>query len=116
MLQNYSTEEIQKSLEKLATTSETARKLLANRNTQVVDVLSNDITDFGFEFTFHPTGACGCIEMDDENFLGIRCNHLMWAEGWCERNDSYIHSYNGTENVLLIFGNHKGTFKAQAIF
>ena len=116
MLNNYTKDEILQSLEKLASASETARKLLAKNNTQVVDVLSNDITDFGYEFTFHPTGACGCLEMNDEYFLGIRCNHLMWAEGSCESSDSYIHSYNGTENVLLIFGNHKGTFKAQAIF
>ncbi len=61
---------------------------------------------------FHPTGACGCIYLPDTYLFGIRCEHLMWAEGYCEY-CWYIPSYiSATDRSILIYGNHKGEFKA----
>jgi hypothetical protein len=53
-----------------------------------------------YETTFHPNGECGCISLFDEYMFGIRCNHLMWAEGWLEDEDQ--------SDAILIYGNHKG--------
>ena len=45
----------------------------------------------------------GCITLNDKSMFGIRCNHLMWAEGWIE----------GAENnhAILVYGNHKGVLE-----
>ncbi len=45
----------------------------------------------------------GCITLNEESMFGIRCNHLMWAEGWIE----------GAENnqTILVYGNHKGVLE-----
>ena len=53
-----------------------------------------------YDTTFHPNGECGCISLFDEYMFGIRCNHLMWAEGWIEDEDQ--------SDAILIYGNHKG--------
>lgn len=51
-----------------------------------------------FETKFHPNGNTGCIEVDDDYMFGIRCNHLIWIEGYSE-----IFGYG-----YFIVGNHKG--------
>ena len=69
----------------------------------------------GDEEGFHPTGKCGCVELKDTYFLGICCNHFMWAEGWNEF--YYIEDENGNfiDNCLYIYGNHKGNFVSSVI-
>lgn len=60
------------------------------------------------ECNFHPNGDCGCIELNDD-YLGnihneevwLRCDHLMWCDGWVENEDN---------NCVLLYGNHKGSF------
>lgn len=50
-------------------------------------------------FGFHPNGRIGSINLDDSYFFGIRCNHLIWMDGWCE---GYCRP------AITLMGNHKG--------
>jgi len=72
----------------------------------------------GQMLSFHPTGKCGCIELGDDYIFGIRCSHLLWADGTCEElsdycddeeiiddEESYDPNYSDT---VMIMGNHKG--------
>ena len=70
-------------------------------------------------FTFHPNGNCGCCLLPDDYMFGIRCNHLMWAEGFCEGGERFWENLNLNEDecerewgddCVLIYGNHKGFF------
>lgn len=68
-------------------------------------------------FTFHPNGNCGCCQANDDYMFGIRCNHLMWAEGFCEGGESFWSDLNlenddpeWKDDCVLIYGNHKGFF------
>ena len=47
---------------------------------------------------FHPNGKTGCITVDDDYIFGIRCDHLVWIEGYSEV----------FGNGYLVIGNHKG--------
>lgn len=73
----------------------------------------------GCEFSFHPTGNCGCITSDDISYsFGIRCRHLMWSEGWCEDGtdeDGYYEGEIGEPSSILIYANHKGYFYMRLI-
>lgn len=31
---------------------------------------------------FHPNGVSGCIKLPDDYYAGIRCDHLMYMEGF----------------------------------
>lgn len=106
-------------LEKLVKVSDMAKLFTDNEKCELVEIFNmGDIEEP--EFSFHPNGKCGCIELNDDYLFGIRCNHLMWAEGSCEgvencfegleeSNDieDYIKTIN---NTILFYGNHKGTF------
>jgi len=100
---------------------------------EVWDVLSHS-GDYGYvespfnagcEFSFHPTGNCGCIMSDDISYsFGIRCRHLMWCEGRCEDRplkedgtdeDGYYEGEIGEPSSILIYANHKGYFYMRLI-
>lgn len=70
------------------------------------DVTTTDSTTIGNGIGFHPNGRSGCIFMNDEFLYGIRCNHLMWMDGYFEG------SFNPG---LLLIGNHKGDLVIKAI-
>ena len=59
--------------------------------------------------SFHPNGKCGCIEVNDDYMFGIRCNHLMWAEGYIEGTEPFTDDCE-EKDVILVYGNHKGYF------
>ena len=68
------------------------------------------------EFSLHPNGNCGCIELDDNYMFGIRCNHLMWSECWCEGVEGFWDEDNLDEyDIILIYGNHKGLFTIKVL-
>lgn len=50
------------------------------------------------DLMFHPNGKTGCITVDDDYIFGIRCDHLVWIEGYSEI----------FGNGYLAIGNHKG--------
>lgn len=79
--------------------------------------------------TFHPDGRSGCILMNDEYFLDIRCDHLMWMDGWLEPNDLILadgacdkieeiedSGYNAEIPAVLIVGNHKGCLYVRLLY
>lgn len=108
----------------LATQSKLANKMLENGYCyEVLDVISFDAhrdcdvvnNPFGGDyFSFHPNGNCGCILCDDSYCFGIRCNHLMWCEGFCEDEPD---PYDGAKppTSILVYGNHKGYFYIKLI-
>ena len=87
----------EESFRRLSEHSDMAKRLMANHSIHIICLRGND------DFSFHPNGKCGCITLNDESMFGIRCNHLMWAEGWIE----------GAENnlAILVYGNHKGVLE-----
>ena len=89
-----------------------------------------DITNYkqqNKELSFHPNGNCGCILSGDDYLFGIRCNHLIWAEGNCEGIESFwnkndhsvaIEKYfdvDKTYNSILVYGNHKGLLRMKLV-
>lgn len=85
----------------LAKYSDMAEEMIkSDKNVYVTEVKSTIL-----DSDFHPNGKCGCIELNDEYFLGIRCDHLMWTEFWTE-NDF---------NIILVYGNHKGNLTCKCI-
>lgn len=64
------------------------------------------LSETGESIGFHPTGPCGCILLDDEYFYDIRCEHLIFIEGWTE---GYC------RDSILLIGNHKGGMIQQLI-
>lgn len=64
-----------------------------------------EIINVNEETTFHPNGFCGAILLNDEYFFNLRCNHLMFADGYLEE-DSNLNNHAS----VYIYGNHKGTF------
>lgn len=97
------------------------------------------------QFDFHPNGISGCIISDDDYIFGIRCDHLMWMEGFVEdiygdhanygytdeeinniQSEGSISSESksfdypvateyGAFPVILLIGNHKGTIIMELI-
>ena len=72
------------------------------------------------ELSFHPNGDCGCLEINDDYFYGIRCDHLIWIDGTCEGVEDFWNKKdlmglpNGEElNMILTIGNHKGETTCQ---
>ena len=113
-------ETIGKDVEKLAEYSKLAKFLQLKHEfvekqkyALIHDPLIDDI------FTFHPNGNCGCIELGDNYLFGICCDHLMWAEGWCEGEEKYFEDPTGRyEDTLavLVYGNHKGQLSSRLLF
>ena len=60
----------------------------------------------GDDMPFHPNGRSGCVVTGDDYLFGIRCDHLMWAEGWVE---------DPLADAIMLFGNHKGTLVIRLI-
>ena len=116
MTNNMKTEEIKKSLSLLAPASLTARNLMLQKTVCIKEFISEDVNTWGKLFTFHPNGNSGCLEMNDDYFLGIRCDHLMWCEGRCEHTDEILNTWDNADDVLIIYGNHKGLFVGKVIF
>ena len=72
----------------LAENCDEAKKYLELDTTKycikLIDYWIPSISDTDDSHNFHPNGECGCIELDDDYLFDIRCNHLMWATGYCE--------------------------------
>ena len=89
---------------------------------EIIDITTrNDIS-------FHPNGYCGCIQSAYDYVFGIRCNHLMWAEGNCEGSESFWNTIDKTYPLIyddvdfvdtfravLVYGNHKGILTTKLI-
>jgi hypothetical protein len=91
-----------KNIEKLVAVSSAAQEIA--KQTDSIKVTNvTDLTDV----TFHPNGECGCIELDDDYFLDIRCNHLIWMDGNVEDKD--------WSKAVLVCGNHKWSMEARLI-
>lgn len=103
---------LNESLQKLAESSNLAKQKLKCKSKLIL--LSEQYKSFLDCLTFHPSGECGCIELNDDYMFDIRCDHLLWAEGWFEGIEPFM---NGIENkeAILICGNHKGTFVAHLL-
>ena len=67
------------------------------------------------QFSFHPNGNTGCIQVDDDYIFGIRCNHLIWMEGYCEGVEFWWEENDRKWDSILICGNHKGYFRIKMI-
>lgn len=97
-----------KDIEKLALCSEMAYKYW--RDYEIIDIEEYHKKQPD-ALSFHPNGLSGCMLLTDDYAFDIRCNHLMWMEGYCEgieyfwnENDHKNLSYN----MIILFGNHKG--------
>ena len=99
---------IKESFQKLSEVSDMAKQMLEQTSTRIVLLRSNYGT-YTNEFSFHPNGKGGCINLENEYMFGIRCDHLMWSEGEVEGVEDFMEGIENT-NVILIFGNHKGSF------
>lgn len=101
--------DMERDLKKLANYSDLARQFLQEGKCEMITLKDFDTPFVDEEFSFHPNGKCGCIKLPDDYMFGIRCDHLMWAEGEVE--------YYPTEDndvvteCILIYGNHKGYFR-----
>ncbi len=69
----------------------------------------------GNEIDFHPNGKSGCILLDDDYFFGIRCDHLMWMEGFCECSTEDTNGGVEGDNSIMLIGNHKGALKIKIL-
>ena len=72
------------------------RILNPDSSIRLLDVFGWCITGEYLDDAFHPNNA-GCIELFDDYFFGIRCDHLVWID------------YNDFQSYhTLLIGNHKG--------
>ena len=104
--------EIKVSLQKLSEFSVLAKQKL-NCNPKLISLCAQN-KSFPDELSFHPSGKCGCIELNDEAMFDIRCDHLLWAEGWLEGIEPFMEGIEDKE-AILICGNHKGTFTVRLL-
>jgi len=108
-----------KDIEKLKLCSEMAKK--HGDDYEIIDVFEYQRNNMD-DLSFHPNGNCGCILLDDDYAFGIRCDHLMWAEGKCEgierfwtenehkiAEEKYERNEYDVYNAILVYGNHKGS-------
>lgn len=95
------------SILKLTEQSEMAKRLAKEKSFKLITVGSRSKGYDGL-LTFHPNGKTGCIEMNDDYIFGIRCDHMIWVEGWCEDQEPFITEW-GQECIMLL-ANHKGDF------
>ena len=75
---------------------------------ELISIIDYNVFDFTDKYnyreiqddcTFHPNGKTFTMVLDDDYFLGIRCDHLVFVEGYRE-------GLPGT--AFLVIGNHKG--------
>lgn len=100
---------LEKDVEKLTLSSEMAKKHGWKSSYSLID-----IGEINERLSFHPNGNCGCILLDDDYAFGIRCNHLIWAEGNCEGTEDFWTEKDRQKSeydTILIYGNHKGVIK-----
>lgn len=109
----------------LAASSETARRLMESGCIRCEPLLTGlDQCEpeelYKGSPTFHPNGRSGCILMEDCYFLDIRCDHLVWTEGWLEPTDDLVDgslSKRGSEfPAVMILGNHKGCLYVRLLY
>lgn len=114
--------------EKLAMCSEMAKK--RGGDYELIEISDYDgiPSHIGEPFSFHPNGNCGCMLLNDDYAFGIRCDHLLWAEGQCEGIESFWTEKDmkiaeekaergeyGNYNAILVYGNHKGTLRIKLL-
>lgn len=114
-------------LKLLAEHSPIAKQILKTGSYRVIplftysnDYLDKDTSDEQ-QFAFHPNGKCGCINLNDKEVFNIRCNHLMWSDGYIERYEPFFTKFDFNDdkpitnieelNCVLCYGNHKGEFR-----
>ena len=107
-------------IQKLAEKSEMVKKALSEKRNfnlfTLYQLQEGLLCNPHNEFSLHPNGNCGCIELDDDYMFGIRCDHLMWSECWCEGVEGFWDENNLDEDdIILIYGNHKGLFTIKAL-
>lgn len=113
-----------KDLEKLAKRSVMASKFVTS-DFETLDPMDDKKIN-PMDFSFHPSGNCGCIELGDDYMFGIRCNHLIWMEGWTEGTERFwtqediiaagaAKDFENSFNTILVCGNHKGLFMQKLI-
>ena len=105
---------IDESIEKLAIVCEYAKQFVKRGDYETFDIRNFDGT-YKECISFHPNGKCGCIELNDDYMFGIRCEHLIWAEGMCEGIEPFLVGKD-KKTVILVYGNHKGTLVAKLLF
>ena len=105
---------IEESIVKLAVVSKYAKQFVEKGDYEIFDIRNFDGV-YKDCLSFHPNGNCGCIEVNDDEMFGIRCNHLIWAEGFCESIEPFLIGKNG-KTVILVYGNHKGTLVVKMLF
>lgn len=79
----------------------------------ILDV--SDYHPFGKALTrldFHPNGISGCILDDENHSFDIKCDHLMWLEGFVE--DVYNYELSG-ETGYVEYGYTKGEIDSAGI-
>lgn len=104
-------------LEKLSAYSPLAKQIVESNLTKhckEVTLIGSDIVEGLNEFSFHPNGKCGCVELNDDYMFGIRCNHLMWCDGECEGVEPFLDNPLG--RAILVYGNHKGNLYMKLIY
>lgn len=105
---------IDESIVKLANVCEYAKQFVEKGNYEIFDI-RNANGSYKDCISFHPNGKCGCIEMNDDDIFGIRCGHLIWAEGACEGIEPFLNEKD-EKTVILVYGNHKGTLISKLLF
>lgn len=107
---------LKEDLEKLAQESQFAKEFLTSKRGECkeVELIEIGVIEGLGEFSFHPNGKCGCVELDDDYMFGIRCNHLMWSEGDYEGTESFLPHKEG--KAILVYGNHKGFFVMKVLY
>ena len=95
-------------IELLAVSSEMAKNY--GKNYEVIN-FENGLSE---EFSFHPNGKSGVILLNDDYFFNIRCDHLMWAEGFVEGTESFMQGIKGND-AILVYGNHKGCLEVELL-
>lgn len=97
-------------------------KEIFSKNYTVMKVYDGGVP-YGNQCSFHPNGKCGCIELHDECLIegvDIRCNHLMWCEGWIEAADAFDEWTEDTDafdgKAILLYGNNKGSLEAVIVY
>lgn len=98
--------DIKESYNKLSEFSEIAKKMIEQSSSRIVNI-RNSMSITTEDITFHPNGNCGSIKLDDETMFGIRCDHLIWAEGTCEGTETFMDGIKN-KDAILVCGNHKG--------
>lgn len=97
--------DISKDLSVLSQRSWNIKKNLTDNNPKHFIYITDFEKDFFYDSTFHPQFS-GVVKLDDSYMFGIRCDHLIWIEGWNENcgTDEIVGEYY----TIYVMGNHKG--------